>query len=218
MKTYFAKMSSIQSSSNREMIDTLFRFCNKVDAIFNGVEYYGFWSYINYSLFYDMVAEFLESQPQPELSLIKAERKAYEVMLEESVLSMCLEHACQKMKLHLQRVDEKMEKYFTRWTLTVEAQNYKLKFVDNLRYSLAVEFEVSTTFILLLNLELTNSVLTITWLIPNSFQMQVNSAKVQSCLPWFKNIGILTMKIGETLYYKVTTVVHDCIPVLLGEV
>lgn len=210
MKTYFATMGSIQNSSKREMIDALFRYSNSVDAMFNAVEYYGLWNYINYSLFDDMVAEFLESQPQN--SLLKAERKAYEVMLEESVLSMCLEHACQNMELPFQAVHANMEKYFTRWTFTVEVQNYKLKFVDNLRHSLAVEFEVPTTLILLLNLELTNNVLTITWLVPNSFQTQVNSARIQSCLQWFENIGILTMKIGETLYYKVTTLMRDFIP------
>lgn len=206
IKAHLIGMCSVQSSSNKKVIDTLLKHNNTVDGIFDGIGYYGFWNYMNYVLFEDMVAELLQSQPD---DLLTESIKGYRAMFEKNVLSMCLVNICQKVKFPLQKVDAKMEKYFTQWTLTlnVETNELEMRFVDNLRYSLAIEFEVPLPMILLFNLELANSSLEITWLIPESFQMQI-ATKIQSCLQLLKYTGVLIMKIGESVCYKVNILGH----------
>lgn len=202
MKTYLANLCSTKTSPNKEMIDSLFKYCNSTDTIFAAIEQYGLWSYMNYFLLEDIVAEFLENLPQ--YTPIKAEIEAYAVMLQETILSIYLEQACQQMKLPLLKNDERLEQYFTKWTLILRVQQnkHRLKDVDDFRRTLAIEFEVPRTMILLFNFELASDSLTTTWMVPKSFQEQLIT-KLQSCLQRFNDL--LIMKIGECNYYEVLT-------------
>lgn len=213
MKEYLVRMSSIQSSSDRTVTDVLLKNIDTVDGIFHSIEHFGLWNFINHSLFDDIVAAFLESQP--ESSQMKTEKKAYEMMLENNILSMCLVDTCQKVRFPLQEVDAQMEDCFNRWTLILQGEYNErgMRFVDNLRHSLASAFEVPLLIILLLNLELTNSSLTITWLIPMCFQTQITT-RIQACLQFLEHIGLHIMKIGEKICYEVG---HNCMPPHLGK-
>lgn len=205
MKTHLATIYSPKHSHSSEMIDVLLKCRDTVDGIFVGIEQCGLCNYINYFLLDEVMAEFLEESEQ-QYSVMKDKIKAYEVMLEESVLAISLEHSCQRMKLPLQAIDTRMKQYFTQWILILELQQNELKlsFVDYLRYSLAIEFEVPRSIILLFNIELSEKSLTTIWRVPQSFQVQITTrARAQSCLQWCKDIHLLTMKIGENICYQV---------------
>ena len=206
MKSYLVSACATKKSTGgQKMVDELFGDCTGIDAIFHHMEQYELWDFINHYLFEDIVAEFLEGCPA-----IQEHIKEYEVVLEENVMPMSLNdfiRTCQNMKILPQRIGETWQKYFIEWTLTITVAQMEIetRYIDNLRASLAIEFEVPRTLILLASVELTSTTLTIVWIVPNIFCDQIY-AKAHAGLQWFQHLDLVMMKLGKNSCFEVKTV------------